>query len=132
MTKDPRERLLQAIRADGRYPPEAFEFLHEGLEFTTRRVHADATGEKASFDELFQALDTLRDLARQRWGALARTVLNCWNIHRTRDFGEMVFLLVRLGLLGRQESDSIDDFDDVYNFGTAFDSYGISLDEQDD
>ena len=132
MTKDPRERLLKAIRADGRYPPEAFEFLHEGLEFTTRRVHADTAGDEPLHVSGRQLCEGLRDLAHQRWGALARTVLNCWNIHRTRDFGEMVFLLVRLGQLGRQPSDSIEDFDDVYDLRSALDFYDIPLDEQHD
>jgi uncharacterized repeat protein (TIGR04138 family) len=50
-------------------------------------------------------------------------------VHRTRDFGEMVYLMIEIELMGRQESDSIEDFDDVYDFNTAFADYRIALDD---
>ena len=58
-------------------------------------------------------------------------VLKGWNIRRTRDFGEMVFLLTGIGLMGKQESDHIEDFDEVYDFNDAFGSYDIPLDNFD-
>ena len=44
----------------------------------------------------------------------------------------MVFLLVKLKMMGKQESDRIEDFDDVYDLETAFDSYRIPLDDGED
>ena len=38
----------------------------------------------------------------------------------TIDWGRIVFLLVDAGLLNRQESDTIDDFRDGYDFQEAF------------
>ena len=73
----------------------------------------------------------LRELARERWGPLVREVLRSWNIYRTRDFGEMVFFMIELGLMGKQDSDNIADFDDVYDFNEAFGSYTPELDEID-
>jgi uncharacterized repeat protein (TIGR04138 family) len=62
-----------------------------------------------------------RDLALERWGLMARTVLEYWGIHSTRDLGALVFALVECGVLVRQEHDSLDDFDDVFDFHSAFD-----------
>lgn len=124
------ERFERAVRQDGRYAPEAFEFLHRGLELATQRKHADA-GEDTPRHVTGQELSlALADLAQQQWGPLAREVLRRWNIHRTRDFGEMVYLMIELGLMGRQDSDDISDFDDVYDFCEVFDSY--SIDPRDD
>jgi len=125
------ERFHQAIRRDGRYAPEAFHFLHRGLDLATRLKYAGraASGPRhVTGQELCQAL---RILALQLWGPLAREVLRRWNIHSTRDFGEMVYLMIDLGLMGKQESDDISDFDNVYDFEAAFGSYQINLNGSD-
>src|SRR5512135_2865100 len=93
MDVEQKERLERAIRADGRYPPEAYEFLYRGLEFASQRKYARRPGQSrhVTGQELAEAL---RDLAVRQWGPLAREVLRRWNIHRTRDFGEMVYFLI--------------------------------------
>jgi uncharacterized repeat protein (TIGR04138 family) len=130
MKTDLHQKLLKAIQADGRYPPAAYEFLHEGLAYTTRQVYGDSASDEPRHVTGRQLCEGLRDLALQRWGALARLVLNRWNIYRTRDFGEMVYFLIDLGVMGKRDSDRIEDFDDVYDFREAFDSYTIPLDRQ--
>ncbi len=70
----------------------------------------------------------LRNFALQKFGALASAVLNHWNIRRTRDFGEIVFALVDNEFLQKQPDDSIDDFDEIYQFAEALDqSFKIEL-----
>ncbi len=121
-------RLLeQAAREDGRYPPQAYVFLLHGLDLAVRRRHGQCTGEEARHVSGRELCEALRDLALHRWGRLAGFVLSRWGVHRTRDFGEMVFLLVQRGLLRKQESDRIEDFDDVYDFHEVFESYEIPL-----
>ena len=61
-----------------------------------------------------------RELAIDRWGLMARSVLEYWGIRETRDLGAIVFALVECGVLVRQEEDSLDDFDDVFEFEAAF------------
>lgn len=129
MADDPRETLIRAIREDGRYPPEAYEFLHQGLDFTARRLFGESATSRPRHVSGQQLCEGLRDLALQRWGFMARVVLSEWNIRATRDFGEMVFFLIDRGLMGRQESDTLEDFTDVYSFRQAFDGYDIRLDE---
>ncbi len=63
----------------------------------------------------------LRDLALNRWGMLARTVLESWNIRGTRDFGRIVFGFIELDMMRKQQDDRVEDFDDVFDFRDAFD-----------
>ena len=61
-----------------------------------------------------------RDLAIERYGVLARSVLAHWGIFRSADLGDVVFTLVDLGLLMSQASDTRLDFVDVFDFDGAF------------
>jgi len=63
----------------------------------------------------------LRDSALLRWGVLARTVLDSWNIRDTYDIGRIVFGFIDFELMRKQEKDNLDDFRDVFNFAEAFD-----------
>ncbi|RME36334.1 MAG: hypothetical protein D6788_11810 [Planctomycetota bacterium] len=62
----------------------------------------------------------LRDYALKRWGLLARTVLESWNIRSTEDFGRIVFGFIEFDMMRKQEGDSIEDFIDVYRFDEVF------------
>ncbi len=121
------ERFERVVRDDGRYPPEAFEFLQRGLERASQQKHGPTATNKPQHVSGQELCEALRTLARERWGPLALDVLRRWNITRTRDFGEMVYLMIDLGIMGKQDSDEIADFDDVYDFGEAFASYEIPL-----
>jgi uncharacterized repeat protein (TIGR04138 family) len=122
------ERIARAIRDDGRYAPEAFDFLHRGLELATRLKHGPRAAKKLRHVSGPELCEALRVLALETWGMLAREVLRRWNIHRTRDFGEMVYLMIGLDIMGKQDSDDLSDFDNVYDFRSAFGAYQISLD----
>ncbi|MFP4054862.1 MAG: Minf_1886 family protein [Phycisphaerae bacterium] len=126
--EEPIENMEEVIRRDGRYPPEAFGFLHDGLNYAVEHVHGDAPpephpddpdaphGRHVTGQELCWAL---RDLALERWGMLARTVLRRWNLRRTIDFGNMVYLMIEHGFMRKTEEDSIEDFRDVFDFDEA-------------
>lgn len=116
-------RVELEIRKDGRYPPEAFTFLHRGLEAAAGKRHGSRRRRQPRHVTGQELCESLRLLAIELWGPLAPMVLASWNIHNTRDFGEMVYLMVRLGLMGKQDSDTINDFDDVYRFREAFGRY---------
>ena len=132
MDTEAAERFERVIREDGRYPPEAYEFLHEGLELATRQHHGAELGNPRHHVTGQELCRALREVALNRWGLMAPAVLRTWNIRNTRDFGEMVFLLVGIGLMGAQESDQIEDFDDVFDLRTAFGDYQIPLDKPDE
>src|SRR5688572_5805494 len=62
----------------------------------------------------------VRDLAIERFGPMARTVLEHWGIRSTIDVGRIVFALVEASILIKQEEDSLDDFENVFDFEAAF------------
>ena len=64
-------------------------------------------------------------LARERWGCLARLVLEHWGVSRTEDVGEIVFLMVDDEKLQwkRRETDTKDDFAQAYDFAAVFDAW---------
>ena len=62
----------------------------------------------------------VRDLAKARFGPMARTVLEHWGVHATEDVGQIVFALVEAGILIKQDEDELQDFVGVYDFDEAF------------
>lgn len=67
-----------------------------------------------------QLCEGFRDHAKAKYGLLAGVVLRSWGIRKTRDIGTMVYELIEQGRLQRQPDDSIDDFNDVYDFRATF------------
>jgi uncharacterized repeat protein (TIGR04138 family) len=116
----PSRSMEDVIREDGRYPPEAFAFLHEGLNRAAESVHGDKGGSGQRHVSGQQLCLSVRDLALERWGMLAMAVLKRWNIHGTIDFGNMVYLLVENKFMRKTPEDSLEDFRDVYRFEEAF------------
>jgi uncharacterized repeat protein (TIGR04138 family) len=110
--KKPLEEISQQ---DGRYDPKAVRFVYEGLGYTARKLAAQpghVTGQ--------MLCDGLRQLALEKWGRLTLLVLSSWRVKTTRDLGEIVYLMIRHKWMRAQSTDSIDDFNDVYNFKTVF------------
>lgn len=108
------ERITGIADQDPRYRRDAFLFILVALEFTLSKlaVRRHLTGQELS--------KGIAEFARQQYGFLAKTVLESWNITVTRDFGEIVYLLIEHGLLSKTDEDSIDDFDDVFDFEEEF------------
>lgn len=65
--------------------------------------------------------ESVRDLALEKFGPMARTVLEHWGIHATSDVGDIVFLLIDTGVLIKRDEDAREDFADVFDFDEAFD-----------
>jgi uncharacterized repeat protein (TIGR04138 family) len=118
--------LHDVVDAIGVYPIDAYLFVQQGLTQTVRRAHGEAEAEESSDASRHvtgqQLCQGLRDFALERWGLLARTVLSRWNITSTMDFGRIVFALIDHGFMRKTDEDSIDDFRNVFDFKTAFES----------
>lgn len=109
------EGVMDRLRQ--RYPgyhETAYLFILSALHFTIERLDSPRhiTGRELS--------EGCRDLAIERWGLMARTVLDFWGIRSTRDLGAIVFALVECGVLVKQENDALGDFDGVFDFERAF------------
>jgi len=114
--------VCKMLRSAGPYPIEAYAFVREGLSYTVERVHHEPdTLEKTDHHVSGQQLCFgLRDLAIEKFGLLAPLVLEHWNITRTDDFGRIVFAMIDVGLMSRNDEDTLDDFRAVFEFDDAF------------
>ena len=110
------ENILQR---DDRYDSGAYFFLQDALDFTLKRAKEENNGENrhVSGGELLLGF---RDFARQEFGPMSLTLLNEWGVRQCSDVGEMVFHLIEEGMFGKQDSDSREDFNEVYSFDEAF------------
>lgn len=110
------KRTIEEIAKEtGLYSPTAFKFVYEGLGYTVQNITKEPR--HVSGQTLCEGL---RRMALDKYGRLAPLVLKSWGIRTTRDFGEIVYTLIDYEWMSAQPSDSIDDFNDVYDFQTAF------------
>jgi uncharacterized repeat protein (TIGR04138 family) len=102
------------IALDPRYDERAYAFVLAALEEVVTRL---PRRRHVSGEEL---VDGCRELALRMWGPLAKTVLQHWSIQTTRDIGEIVFNLLDVGILSKDETDCREDFDDLFDFTLVF------------
>ena len=113
-------RVERIARLDERYQVEAYFFVLEGLEHTQKKLKRTGKSKQERHVSGQELCDGLRSLALKQFGPLARTVFQQWGVSKTRDFGEIVYILIQNDMLGKTDSDSIEDFTDVYDFDEAF------------
>ena len=110
-----RDGIMDQIRLrEPRFHENAYLFVLAALEFCQSQLT-----ERRHIGGRELAL-SCRDLALDRYGLLARHVLDHWGIRSTSDIGDVVFTLVDLNLLISQPSDSRADFTGVYDFDETF------------
>lgn len=112
---------LHELIEGGEIPESLVQYIDQigGMDQAAQRLNRHVGGEELCWG--------LRDLALERWGFMASTVLRHWGIRNTKDFGRMVFALVENELLQKQPDDRIEDFENVYNFDDALDrSYKLA------
>lgn len=110
-----RDGIMDQIRLrERRFDEHAYLFVLSALEFCQARLteRRHITGRELAI--------ACRDLAIDRFGVLARHVLNYWGVRATADLGDIVFTLVELNLLISQPTDTRDDFLAVFDFDEAF------------
>jgi uncharacterized repeat protein (TIGR04138 family) len=139
-----RDELAKVIANDPRYSIEAYAFILEALNQARQlklksapRDQADDPAAKPSRKprpapesagksrisghvNAAQLCDAVRRLALRQYGLLAATVLAHWGVRSTSAIGDMVFNLIAAGGLEKTESDSRSDFDNLFDFETAF------------
>jgi uncharacterized repeat protein (TIGR04138 family) len=118
--------VLQQIADAGRFPIQAFEFVQHGLSHTVMKTHGKKIipGQNRHVTGR-QLCEGLREYALRRWGLMARTVLQHWNITSTLDFGRIVFTLVEAGMLKTTDEDTLEDFREVFDFAAFEEGYRI-------
>jgi len=113
-SKDIEELFRNVSIQNSRYDVEAYSFVLEALSFTLRKLkeprHLNAP----------ELLEGIRQYAIKSFGPMAKTVFETWGIKSCEDFGEVVYDLVRIGLITKRESDSKAEFREGYDFQEAF------------
>ena len=112
------EAVSQYLLEDPRYPAEAYYFIRDGFEYVARDLEEkEGAPRHLSGREL---ADGLREFALDEYGPMAFFTLGQWNIHRTADFGELVYNLIRMGRFSQNKGDKKSDFNDLYDFDEVF------------
>jgi uncharacterized repeat protein (TIGR04138 family) len=113
------EALDSIVASDPRYQRDAYAFLRDALDFTTKQ-QKKVKGVSVRHVTGPELLDGVRQYALKEFGPLVMTVFDSWGIHSCEDIGNMVFNLIGAGVFGKTEDDSIEDFKNVYDFEEAF------------
>jgi uncharacterized repeat protein (TIGR04138 family) len=118
--------MVELLQNDQRYQLDAYQFVRESLAYAQNVMKMPphvSEGEEGKSDRHLtgqQLCQAIREYALDQYGYLAKTVLNSWGIHNTGDFGEIVYNLIRIKEMRKSKSDRREDFDNQYDFDTAF------------
>lgn len=140
------------LNRDKRYKMETYVFVFETLEYAQNvlklgrekvneplppKLHdGSASGETPTTEPCHHVTGqdlcrAARDYALHQYGFLAPMVLESLGIRTTGDIGEVVFNLIDIGQMRKTPDDHREDFDDVFDFRTAFSgAYRIGRDEK--
>lgn len=113
------EALDSIVASDSRYQRDAYLFLRDALDFTTKQ-QKKTKGASVRHVAGPELLEGVRQYALKEFGPMAMTVFSYWGVRRCEDIGQMVFNLIGAGIFGKTEEDSMDDFRSVYEFDDAF------------
>ena len=114
---DLNNRIEKHIAGKRPYKIQAYLFILGALEFTmeslgrrksVKELNRHVSGQELSFG--------IRDFAKMQFGPTAGMVFDHWGLKATSDFGRIVYDLIDMGLLGKNNQDSIDDFNSVFEF----------------
>lgn len=118
--------ILELLEKDQRYKFEGYQFVREALAYAQEVLRMPAqSGETGASEEGHhltgqQLCEAIRLYALEQFGYMSCLVLNSWGIHSTSDFGEIVYNLIRIKQMKKSKADRREDFDNVYDFDTAF------------
>jgi uncharacterized repeat protein (TIGR04138 family) len=118
--KDFSEVTAVIARNDPRYDRGAYEFVRAALDYTFSKALKDQPDRGNKHVSGRELLDGIREYAIEQYGPMAMALFEQWGVRKGRDFGQIVFNLVEYGVFGKTDDDSIEDFDDCYDFREAF------------
>lgn len=107
-------RIKNILKMDRRFHEDAYVFVLSALDYALSKL------EKPRHLSAKELLRAIKEYGVQQYGPMTLTVLEFWGIQSTEDFGTIVFNMIEEGVLRKQETDSLDDFKDVYDLKEAF------------
>jgi uncharacterized repeat protein (TIGR04138 family) len=135
---DPSHPLTKLLKTDKRYKFEAYVFVFESLNYAHEVLNmgqehtaeeeeeAEESGGKRKKKQKERHLTgqqlcmAAREYALDQYGLMAKAVLGSWGLRSTGDIGNVVFNLIEANQMRKTKQDRREDFDDVFDFETAF------------
>ncbi len=114
------EVLERISGRDKRFAPEAYVFVSDALGETVRRLGRGKLPLNKRHISGRELAEGMADVALDRFGPMTFQVLKAWGLTKTRDIGDIVYTLIDEKILAKSESDSREDFDNVYDFRQRF------------
>lgn len=115
-------KIKEIIKKDPRYSIQAYQFVFEALDYTTNMLgknqHKSSDVDRHVTGK--QLMEGIRKYALKQFGFMALTVFEQWGIKQDEDFGNIVFNLVESGLMGKTDTDSREDFKNIYDLKKVF------------
>lgn len=109
----------QILAKETRFEAGAYFLVREALDFTIDRIAKESDGENRHVTGK-ELLLGFRDYTLREYGPMSATLLHDWGLEECRHVGEIVFLFIEEGIFGKQDSDTLEDFCDVFDFQEAF------------
>ncbi|MEG1552826.1 MAG: hypothetical protein RR982_02260 [Kiritimatiellia bacterium] len=113
--------VTQLLEKETRFPRAAYHLLPLVLDATVRTLRGQRDEDSAPVHVNGKQLaEGFRDYMLAEYGPFASGILETMRIRSTEDIGTIVYLLISVGVFGKTESDSRDDFHAVYDFNETF------------
>jgi len=107
------DAVKAVIARDDRFDLGAYYFLKDALDFTVKRAMENNNGQQRHVTAS-ELLHGFRDLALQEFGPMASTMMSEWGVSECTNIGSMVFELIEEGAFGKQDSDTPEDFANIF------------------
>ncbi len=123
------EEWAEILKSDPRFTIASYSFIQETLARAAQLGVADARAELFAADDPNglraheghitgqELCEVAVDYAVERYGFMAKEVLHQLGIRKTGDLGDLVYNMIRFGLVSQAENDTREDFDDVFDLG---------------
>ena len=109
----------EMLEKDPRYGKGAYYFVRSALDYTLKDLKKSEELNESNHVSGQQLLEGIRKFALEQFGPLAYTVFDYWGLRESQDFGNIVFNLIEIGVLGKNEQDNIADFSEGFDFKEA-------------
>jgi uncharacterized repeat protein (TIGR04138 family) len=114
-------KLEAIVEHDPRYRVEAYLFVLEALKLTIGR-----SGRSRGHVSAAELLAGIRELGLRQYGPLTKAVFNHWGIKQSSQFGDIVFNMIHVGMLGKRDDDRREDFNQAaFDLDTDLDDWDL-------
>ena len=119
MDNELHQKINEICKKDRRFSVNSYFFILDALRVSAKEIQMKKP-EHARHLSGRELSNGIKDYALKRFGCMSYTVMDLWGISQTADFGSIVYNLIDVGLLGKSGDDSINDFNNIFDFESAF------------